>query len=187
MRVKFFVWKAANNAIPTVLNWQHRRIQDDASCPACNCGTEDVKHALWSYPNARLIWALSNIPWSVIDCLEEDLEGWLREIAKQTEPHFFGWLLMIIWCIWNCRNSKLMEGVEMDRQRLIQQTLFQYNAFTEANKKNSESIPRSRWRVGLNRRKEPSKSTSTELLAVAKVLESEQLLEITMEPSLTGW
>ena len=45
-KVKHLLWRAANEAIPTVLNLWKRRVVNSVCCPMCKSNTEDTTHAL---------------------------------------------------------------------------------------------------------------------------------------------
>ncbi|KAH9663932.1 reverse transcriptase domain-containing protein [Citrus sinensis] len=45
-KVKIFIWRAAQNLLPTVGNLWRRRVVKDYFCQRCNCRGEDVFHAL---------------------------------------------------------------------------------------------------------------------------------------------
>ena len=47
-KVKFFLWRACINSIPTILNLHKRRIVSSSICSLCREGKESVLHALWS-------------------------------------------------------------------------------------------------------------------------------------------
>ena len=45
-KVKHLIWRAANEAIPTLLNLWKRRVVNSVCCPMCKSNTEDTTHAL---------------------------------------------------------------------------------------------------------------------------------------------
>ncbi|XP_041016197.1 uncharacterized protein LOC121258719 [Juglans microcarpa x Juglans regia] len=55
--VKLFLWKAANNLLPTKKNLFKRKVVQDPSCPICFAEEESVMHALWECKAANDIWA----------------------------------------------------------------------------------------------------------------------------------
>ncbi|XP_041020460.1 uncharacterized protein LOC121262109 [Juglans microcarpa x Juglans regia] len=55
--VKFFLWKAANELLPTKRNLFHRKIVENPLCPICFRDEESVIHALWKCPAANDVWA----------------------------------------------------------------------------------------------------------------------------------
>ena len=46
-KVKFFLWRACMDSIPTMLNLHKRRIVRSSVCFLCHAGEESVLHALW--------------------------------------------------------------------------------------------------------------------------------------------
>ena len=49
-KVRNFVWRVRQNAIPTKSNMVRRCIINDPTCPLCSQHHEDVLHSLWSCP-----------------------------------------------------------------------------------------------------------------------------------------
>ena len=45
-KVKFFLWQACTNSIPTMLNLHKRRIVPSSVCSLCHVGEESILHAL---------------------------------------------------------------------------------------------------------------------------------------------
>ncbi|KAL0303533.1 UNVERIFIED_CONTAM: hypothetical protein Sradi_6221400 [Sesamum radiatum] len=66
-RVKLFAWKLCKNAIRTATNLAKRKVPISTSCPICNEGLEDLAHVILYCPCSRLMWALSNLPWEVVN------------------------------------------------------------------------------------------------------------------------
>ena len=54
-KVKHLLWKAANEAIPTLFNLWKRHVVQSVSCPGCKSECEDTIHALWGCPALRII------------------------------------------------------------------------------------------------------------------------------------
>ena len=57
-KVKFFLWRACTNSIPTMLNLYKRKIVPSSVCSHCHVGEESVLHALWSCEAICLMWVL---------------------------------------------------------------------------------------------------------------------------------
>jgi len=55
-KVKFFLWRACTNSIPTMLNLHKRRIVPTSVCSLCHVREESVLHALWSCEDICLVW-----------------------------------------------------------------------------------------------------------------------------------
>ena len=55
-KVRNFIWRSYQNAIPTKTNLVHRSVIDDSRCPQCHDYQEDVFHALWSCLSLSQVW-----------------------------------------------------------------------------------------------------------------------------------
>ena len=55
-KVKFFLWRAYTDSIPTVLNLCKRKIVPSSACNHCHVGEETVLHALWSCEAICSVW-----------------------------------------------------------------------------------------------------------------------------------
>lgn len=64
-KIKFFLWSACQNALPTLDNLYRRRAAPAPICPICNIKPETIEHTLllcpwvtqiWKEPGINLIW-----------------------------------------------------------------------------------------------------------------------------------
>ena len=55
-KVKHLIWRAANEAIPTLHNFLRRNVVQTAYCPNCKFGCEDIVHALCSCQWLFVLW-----------------------------------------------------------------------------------------------------------------------------------
>ena len=55
-KVRNFIWRSYQNAIPTKTNLVRRSAIDDSRCPQCHDYQEDVFHALWSCLSLSQVW-----------------------------------------------------------------------------------------------------------------------------------
>ncbi|KAK4438446.1 hypothetical protein Salat_0178900 [Sesamum alatum] len=131
-RVRLFAWKTCQNAIPTVDNFARRGMMSFPGCPVCGEESEDVGHALLLCPGARLFWAISELPWRVVQEWNGGCEEWMRMAASKLDAGQFAWFLMVAWLIWNHRNKILMEGHQEDALGMITNTRRYFLAFSEA-------------------------------------------------------
>lgn len=108
-KVKFFVWRAFRDILPTRHKLQSRGIRVTPFCPLCNRNVENVWHALVDCPTVRPIWQEAGF-WNVIDeksnivnSFHELTFGFLNENTGLLGERF----LMILWSIWYRRNDIL--------------------------------------------------------------------------------
>nr|POF21903.1 putative ribonuclease h protein [Quercus suber] len=55
-KIKHLLWKAANEAIPTLYNLWRRQVVLSVLCPGCKSACEDTTHALWACPALISVW-----------------------------------------------------------------------------------------------------------------------------------
>ena len=60
-KVKHFVWKACNNALPTMDNLLRCHITLFATCNVCKIQTKDTLHAIWGCQEVDVVW--TNLCW----------------------------------------------------------------------------------------------------------------------------
>ena len=97
-KVRNFVWRACQNAIPTNSNPVRRCVIEDSTCSLYSQSLEDVLHSLWSCLGLTRVW-------------EEDPQWAFRSTTRfQTFPQVLYHVLesdcsgdlfaMLIWNIW---------------------------------------------------------------------------------------
>ncbi|KAK4413562.1 hypothetical protein Salat_2768800 [Sesamum alatum] len=71
---------------------------------------EDAIHVLALCLFARLVWAISSIPWAIVAPATEDVESWFRRIRSMGARQDFELAAMTSWAIWYNKNMKVFEG-----------------------------------------------------------------------------
>ncbi|KAK4412478.1 hypothetical protein Salat_2894900 [Sesamum alatum] len=84
-KVRTFVWRASNDALPTACNLAKRCEGIDRYCTLCMIGDETLEHVLFYYSFAGQVWALSSIPWRVVDPMAESVQAWMRRVPVGRE------------------------------------------------------------------------------------------------------
>ncbi|KAL0421015.1 UNVERIFIED_CONTAM: hypothetical protein Slati_3124400 [Sesamum latifolium] len=77
-KVVLFTWRCAWNALPTNVNLQRRGIAVNERCGGCLAEKEDILHVLLFCSFARLVWAITGLPYSVLSCNSSCTETWLQ-------------------------------------------------------------------------------------------------------------
>ena len=104
-KIKHFMWRACNNALPTKCNLARRQITATDACEFCNDHPEDVLHALWHCKEVESVWsffhwsqtAISPPPLNFCDLFDRFLQ-----VHEDYRKEFFA---LIAWCLWNRHNS----------------------------------------------------------------------------------
>ena len=105
-KVRHLIWRAANEALPTLHNLFRRKVVKSAICPMCKADGEDLIHALWSCRRLLVIWEthaeLLKITSQKFRCFA-DL--WVVFLLKKgvLEVEL---VAVIFWLVWNRRNAE---------------------------------------------------------------------------------
>ncbi|KAL0443754.1 UNVERIFIED_CONTAM: putative mitochondrial protein [Sesamum latifolium] len=122
-KVRLFAWHCCKNALPTHRNLLSRGIHIEGNCLYCGLEEDGLDHVLRHCSFARLVWALSHLPWVVISRDDLSIEEWLRFVHKQLGSGSFEHFLLIIHLLWGYRNSRIFEGRVLDANSIISQWL----------------------------------------------------------------
>nr|POE97786.1 hypothetical protein CFP56_76133 [Quercus suber] len=109
-KVKHLIWRAANEAIPTLLNLWKRRVVNFVCCPMCKSDTEDTTHAMWGCNFLAEIWNSHDGLKKIVRfnfCVFSDL---LEVVFHRQSSVDVDVLAMMFWLIWNNRNAKRCGG-----------------------------------------------------------------------------
>lgn len=111
-KLKFFLWKAAANALPTGANLQTRGLLNNTNCIRCGA-RETIDHILFHCSFAREVW--ENGPWRVavltddsssFKPLIESARNWHNLPPYGITSNAFPWFC---WNIWTSRNQLIFE------------------------------------------------------------------------------
>ncbi|KAK4392149.1 hypothetical protein Sango_1992700 [Sesamum angolense] len=95
-KVRVFLWKLAQNALPTGSNLFKKLRDVVLVCPYCGSEEEDTEHVFLRCPFARQVWALSNLRWSFISNYPADPCGWVEFLAQTLSRDDFAWHLNLL-------------------------------------------------------------------------------------------
>ena len=109
-KVKFFLWQACTDSIPTMLNLHKRRIVPSSVCCLCHAGEESMLHALWFCQDICSVWGscFTSLPseFSRVSSFRDLLE---LVFCSSLNAKVFA---MTCWSIWSRRNKlRVGEGV----------------------------------------------------------------------------
>lgn len=115
LELKMFLWKAAQDSLPTGENLTRRGVSSNTNCIQCNC-QEITLHALFHCRFAQEVWTLG--PWE--DYLDYNALNSFRALLvgsqrkKNLPPYGVSinlWLCWsICWSIWCTRNQLLFQN-----------------------------------------------------------------------------
>ncbi|XP_021721482.1 uncharacterized protein LOC110689043 [Chenopodium quinoa] len=117
-RVKVFMWRACQNALPTRKGIGSRISGYDTTCYVCHQEVEDVLHAIKECALARDVWRCSNYKF-VLSLKFRDVVDWWEYLLKEVDEVDVEIMFTICWAIWGARNSFVIEGTQPDSMSII--------------------------------------------------------------------
>ncbi|KAL0462521.1 UNVERIFIED_CONTAM: hypothetical protein Slati_0139700 [Sesamum latifolium] len=108
-KVSLFAWRLANTALPTSATLERRMKILQPLCSYCGVGPECLSHVFLQCHVARQAWALSNLPWNIISCWNDDPLRWINYVGLHLQVEKFDFFLVICWFLWWSRNEHCME------------------------------------------------------------------------------
>lgn len=132
-KIKFFLWRAIHDIIPTNFNLKSRGIDLLSAYPICNVAFESMDHVLIKCPRAQLIWSkIYQLP-SMDDAYNNNFgERWstINSSCPKEELNIFA---ITCWSIWNDRNT-INQGKPVPIYTSVEWILKYYNSFIHASK-----------------------------------------------------
>lgn len=114
-KIKIFLWKSLNDALPVADLLLRRGMKADDRCQLCGREGEDINHVLFVCDIARQVWALAGIPspkegFNDISIFENFnyLFG-VSKLRTGTVENKRAWP-WIVWNLWKSRNEFLFQG-----------------------------------------------------------------------------
>ena len=104
-KIKHLLWKAANNAIPMLLNLWRRKVVNVVVCPGCDSDCEDTIHALWSCPVLRPIREADSFTKKILKYKFSSFTDLLDMSFRFKEETDLNLLAVLFWSIWEKPNT----------------------------------------------------------------------------------
>lgn len=98
-KVKIFIWRAAQNLLPTVGNLWRRRVVKYHFCQRCNCRGEDVFHALIECKAAKRVWKLTEFYEDVKQIARQDMLSVLQDLTVKRKKNEMELIVAVCWAI----------------------------------------------------------------------------------------
>ncbi|KAL0433395.1 UNVERIFIED_CONTAM: hypothetical protein Slati_2673800 [Sesamum latifolium] len=113
-----FAWRCVQNSLPTAENLKRKEIPSEG-CVGCSEDREDTLHLLFNCSFARLVWAISGLPWGVVGSAGPGVESWFKWVHSKLEKDDWGLFLSICWALWWARNQRIFEGRRVEASSVI--------------------------------------------------------------------
>ncbi|KAK1549604.1 hypothetical protein Q3G72_004632 [Acer saccharum] len=109
-KVKFFVWRLCNNALPSLSNLLVRKVVRDVMCPKCGQNSETVGQALWWCAKSAEVWVSTPFWESISKFKGLGCEVVLRGLSECLKADAVESICMVLWGIWQSRNVVVHKG-----------------------------------------------------------------------------
>ncbi|KAH9722904.1 putative reverse transcriptase/RNA-dependent DNA polymerase [Citrus sinensis] len=109
-KIKNFMWRAAQNLLPTANNLWRKNVVGNPACQRCHCKSENVTHVLMECKAARKVWKLTDFYEDMKLLSQHDILSMLQELASRRMKKEIEQILAISWAIWYARNRFVIEG-----------------------------------------------------------------------------
>ncbi|XP_057419083.1 uncharacterized protein LOC130713326 [Lotus japonicus] len=115
-RVRFFLWLAGKEALPTNSKRFRCHLAPSATCMRCGASTEDVEHVLRRCPGAAWVWSrftgtITGVPAAM------HFRGWLFAHLQVNQNALF---CAIVWNLWKWRNSFVFDQAPWTHGEVLQ-------------------------------------------------------------------
>ena len=127
-KIRVFLWKSINAALPTADLLIARGMKVDNRCQTCGGESDAINHLLFECCFARLVWNGFDEA-SVFTNLHYLLN--LNNISHLNEEDKRVWL-WILWNLWKRRNEMLFEGRCVSAEELVQTAVKEANEWFTA-------------------------------------------------------
>ncbi|KAL8459116.1 hypothetical protein ACS0TY_036548 [Phlomoides rotata] len=110
-RVRHFLWRACNDALPSLQALRRRGIQLDPTCPACGEEVESLSHILLRCSVAVHSWGRSPIHLDINGTDPLEFKPVLWSIMKTLPAYGVSLFAMLAWNLWKARNRRYFDHV----------------------------------------------------------------------------
>ena len=112
-KVRHFIWRACNEALPTKFNLHRKKIPVDPRCTFCEEAVESTSHILWECPLANGVWSSFRGKLQKRHVSNEEFQMITKSLVEFLSKEELEEWAILSWSIWNARNSALFEGVKI--------------------------------------------------------------------------
>ncbi|XP_027177880.1 uncharacterized protein LOC113777029 [Coffea eugenioides] len=112
-KIKFFIWKCIQGALPVNEAVRRRTVQGDPTCTTCGTAQEIVEHLLLTCPHSMNIWKAAPIQWDGAKDQQGNFKRWWLRISEARHRpeglEHIGLTANILWQVWKERNKREFE------------------------------------------------------------------------------
>ena len=104
-KVRHLIWRAANDALPTLQNLMCRKVVNSTHCPMCKSDGKDLIHALWKCRRLLVVWETDE---EIMKLIRQKFisftDLWAALISKKDRLNV-DLLAVTFWLVWSRRNA----------------------------------------------------------------------------------
>ncbi|GMY29521.1 putative ribonuclease h protein [Fagus crenata] len=118
-KVKHFLWRACQEALPTKFHLHKRHIIKEPHCVFCSQAEETTSHVLWACPFANSVWSLMGRQLQKCTISSEEfflITSHIMTLLPKSELELWA---TTMWALWNARNKLAMENIEVGPEVII--------------------------------------------------------------------
>ncbi|GLU12062.1 hypothetical protein SLE2022_287710 [Rubroshorea leprosula] len=119
-KIKFFIWSAYRNVLPTRDNLQRKHILVELECPVCGSDMESVAHCLLFCSVARAVWHGSPLSLRVSEFPSSSFADFFDAMCTELGKEQLELLCILSWRIWSSRNEAHWNGRRAHPQQIIE-------------------------------------------------------------------
>ena len=102
---KHFVWRACNDALPTMVNLLRRHIVASDVCEVCNSLPKDTLHAVWGCKELEGVWRQLSWACPTMNPPPGDFSNLLSGFLQVSDDYRAEIFTIITWLLWTRRNN----------------------------------------------------------------------------------
>lgn len=103
-KVKIFMWRVANNMLPTTENLWKKIVLQTPWCQRCRSYEKSTFHSLFECKASRKIWKLTSFANEMKTLKCRDVLSLLSAVAEQRSKTEMELIVALCWSIWHSRN-----------------------------------------------------------------------------------
>ncbi|GMI90025.1 hypothetical protein like AT3G09510 [Hibiscus trionum] len=117
-KIKIFIWRLCFNALPSGEKLAAARIAP-GMCPHCGSAGETLLHACRDCPAVMEVFDQCDISRKLLASQDLDCRQWLESCLKNLSPDLFMFLCVLLWNIWNRRNTLVHKGILIPARAVV--------------------------------------------------------------------
>ena len=124
LKLKLFIWKCMNSALPVNEKIYTRTRIGDLMCKSYGEDIEIMEHLFFHCRLAKEVWRLSPVKWDGLEEYIGNISRWWRVLIEARHRSagidHIALIVNILWQLWKARNDRVFNSVERYPLKTIQ-------------------------------------------------------------------